>query len=85
MKRYWFAAHTGCRYAHDLPPVHVYPVHDACKVCRHPREGDSVPEGGGPIVTISLTRSFRALAESDPMEESAAFESLQMIIADGGV
>ena len=37
------------------------------------------------VITISLTRSSRALAESDPMEEIAALESLEMTIADGGV
>ena len=53
IERHWLTAYTGCGHKHDPPPVHVYPVHDACKVCRHSREEDSVPAGGGPIGPVS--------------------------------
>ena len=57
-------------------------------MCWHPLEAYLRTAGSQlvlVVITISLTRSSRALAESDPMEEIAALESLEMTIADGGV
>lgn len=42
LEGYWITDYTGCGYTHDLPPVDVY-TYDACNVCRHPGEEESVP------------------------------------------